>query len=201
LHCTETAGGGRRHDRSPLDGVLFIDEAYTLSREQGPGPNFGQEAIDQLNADMDREEYRARLVVIVAGYPKEMREFIESNPGLRYRFTQYLQFPDYSAEELLEILRRFAQEDGYKLSAAAEDRAKVYLQTVQEQYGNAFGNARAVRNLFQDMVTRLAERFHVSQGNLDRDTFEADDVPPPLADGPLSAPNGQQDRGTYGNYV
>jgi hypothetical protein len=113
-----------------------------------------------------------------------------------------LNFPDYSADELLEILTRLAQEAGYQLSAAAEKQAKTYLQVRREQDGSSFGNARTGEQLFQQMEEHLAERLVVgTEGELDSVTFEADDVPPPPADGWSPAPHGQQDRGTYGNYV
>src|SRR3954465_1438287 len=104
-----------------LDGVLFIDEAYALAR---PGAymrqDFGAEAVETLLKRM--EDYRHRLVVIVAGYPRPMEEFLNSNPGLRSRFAREISFPDYATEELLEITRKFATENEYVLTDDAEQQ-------------------------------------------------------------------------------
>src|SRR3954466_6412293 len=105
--------------RRALDGVLFIDEAYALTRPNGYGHDFGQEAIETLLKRM--EDHRHRLVVIVAGYPSLMHEFLDSNPGLRSRFSRELIFPDYSSEELIAITGRFSEENEYRLTGDARD--------------------------------------------------------------------------------
>jgi S1-C subfamily serine protease len=169
--------------KEALDGVLFVDEAYTLSR--GDERDFGQEAIDTLVRRM--EDYRDRLVVVVAGYPEEMRRFIERNPGLQSRFTRYVGFPDYTLDELLDIFRRMAQEEGFSLSEDAEAQTRQYLGALQQQNPQGFGNGRTVRNLFEEMKERLAEREAGSEAWSDSLVFTADDVPPPLGSLPRAA--------------
>jgi stage V sporulation protein K len=138
-----------------IDGVLFIDEAYSLSRDAGSNNPYGLEAIDTLLKRM--EDLRDRLVVIVAGYPKEMDEFIRSNPGFRSRFTRYIDFPDYSPEEMVQIASRLIVEWGYDLSP---DCAKALLSAFQAQArGPDFGNAREVRNILEEATARQASRL------------------------------------------
>src|SRR5947209_15043916 len=103
--------------RKALDGVLFVDEAYALSRD-AERLDFGDEAIETLLKRM--EDHRHRLVVIVAGYPRLMQRFLESNPGLRSRFSREIVFPDYRTDELLAITERFARENEYRLAGGAE---------------------------------------------------------------------------------
>jgi SpoVK/Ycf46/Vps4 family AAA+-type ATPase len=163
-----------------LDGILFIDEAYALTRGQGRDSGFGQDAIDTLTDEMEKR--RDRLVVIAAGYPREMEQFLQSNPGLRARFPHHVSFEDYSGEELLEILRRMASRRGHHLAPAAQVRALEYLQAQREIRGRTFGNAREARNLLDKMVTRLAVR--VVEGDepdalTDETTILPADVPDP----------------------
>jgi len=176
--------------KEALDGVLFVDEAYTLSR--GDERDFGQEAIDTLVRRM--EDYRDRLVVVVAGYPEEMRRFIERNPGLQSRFTRYVGFPDYTVDELLDIFRRMAQEEGFDLSQGAEAQTREYLGALQQQNPQGFGNGRTVRNLFEEMKERLAEREAGSEAWSDSLIFTAEDVPPPP--GPVSRAAGNRSQHT-----
>ena len=135
-----------------LDGVLFIDEAYTLSRS-GDSRDFGQEAIDTLNQEM--ENLRGRICIIAAGYPVQMAEFLASNPGLASRFTVRVEFPDYSGAELLEILRSMSAAEGYALSDGAASRALAWFAAAKAAQPADFGNARAARGLLAEMEASM----------------------------------------------
>lgn len=141
-----------------IGGVLFIDEAYSLV--QGGDNDYGKEAISTLLKRM--EDDRDKLVVILAGYTKEMEDFINSNPGLRSRFSRYIHFPDYTAEELFQIFELNMQKFEYHLS----DDAKPFLQKLLEERvahkRKDFGNAREVRNLFEKVVESQADRLQKS---------------------------------------
>lgn len=138
-----------------LDGVLFIDEAYTLARDSEN--DFGQEAIDTLLKRM--EDDRDRLVVIVAGYTNEIRTFIESNPGLSSRFNRYIEFPDYTKTELTEIFKRLVDKYHYSLSNDAEQALSSLLTEKLTNNDEHFGNGRFVRNLFEKVIERQANRL------------------------------------------
>jgi type VII secretion ATPase EccA len=140
---------------SALDGVLFIDEAYSLiSKSEN---DYGKEAIATLLKRM--EDNRDRLVVILAGYSAEMQQFIDSNPGLQSRFNRYIEFPDYSAEELYQVFEKNAKEFDYKISKDAEMPLKEYLTNKVANKDKNFGNARFVRNLFEKTIERQANRL------------------------------------------
>lgn len=141
---------------SALDGVLFIDEAYTL-KPPGASHDFGQEAIDTLLKRM--EDYRERLVVIVAGYPDEMKNFIESNPGLKSRFNRYFYFNDYKPEELLQIFEKLAKESHFKLTTPATESLKRVIEKLYFDRDRTFGNARLIRNIFEKIIERQANRL------------------------------------------
>nr|WP_277875234.1 AAA family ATPase [Alkalinema sp. FACHB-956] len=161
-----------------LDGVLFIDEAYTL-KPPGDGRDFGQEAIDTLLKRM--EDHRDRLVVVVAGYQAEMQSFIESNPGLKSRFNRYFYFNDYRPEELLEIFLKLAEKSHFTLTPPAQQATLQVLHHVYESRDKTFGNARMVRNLFEKIVERQANRLAtVSQYDLTDSlltTLQPEDIP------------------------
>lgn len=138
-----------------LGGVLFIDEAYSLANDKED--SYGKEAIETILKAM--EDHRDELVVIVAGYDELMHQFIDSNPGLRSRFNKYFQFPDYSGEELLQILQRFCDTNGYTLAPEAIAPLRETLDGMYEAREAHFGNARAIRNLFERAINNQADRL------------------------------------------
>jgi stage V sporulation protein K len=163
---------------SALDGILFIDEAYALA---GRGAeDFGGEAIETLLKRM--EDNRDRLIVIVAGYTGPMEKFIASNPGLQSRFTNFLQFPDYSAEELAEIFRRMAAQSGLVLTDTTNAAVLALCKKLYAGRTEQFGNAREMRNLFEASVRNQSTRL-VNSGDCDRDALTSllpEDLPADL---------------------
>jgi stage V sporulation protein K len=143
-----------------LDGVLFIDEAYALARGD-ERQDFGPEAIETLLKRM--EDYRHRLVVIVAGYPRLMEMFLDSNPGLRSRFSREITFPDYSTEELVEILHRFGRDNEYVLAEGVDPALVSILAGASRS--ERFGNARFVRTLFEQALNAQALRLADVRGD------------------------------------
>lgn len=140
--------------QSALGGVLFVDEAYALN---GRSENdFGQEAIDTLLKAM--EDHRDDLVVIVAGYIEPMQRFIHSNPGLESRFNRFLDFPDYSTEEMVEIFKMQCKKGCYTLGEGAQEQVAAFIDE-ENDGGITFGNARGVRNLFERVLTAQANRL------------------------------------------
>ena len=140
--------------QSALGGVLFIDEAYSLS--SGGENDFGREAIETILKAM--EDHRDNLVVIVAGYTGPMEKFLSSNPGLESRFNKYFFFPDYNGEQLMAIFRSQCKKNGYTLSEETEKAAVDFFTRLYEERSENFGNGRDVRNCFEDMVVRQANR-------------------------------------------
>ena len=151
----QTAVKTNRVIDSALGGVLFIDEAYTLV---SGGPNdYGHEAIATLLKRM--EDNRDNLVVIVAGYPDEMKKFIDANPGLSSRFTRYVNFPDYSTAELAAMFRMYAKKNHYKLSPEMDKYLAAAIAFKTKNRDRNFGNGRWVRNLFEKAVEHQAGRL------------------------------------------
>ncbi|HYD19816.1 MAG TPA: AAA family ATPase [Patescibacteria group bacterium] len=141
-------------------GILFIDEAYALSREAGPGSDskdFGREAIDTLVAAM--ENMREDLIVIVAGYTEPMKKFIDANEGLKSRFMTYINFDDYTMPQLGQIMDFMLKERGYTMSPEAREVAMDKLEVEAKRAKNSFGNGRTVRNLVEKAEKELAMRL------------------------------------------
>ncbi|MGW6913465.1 right-handed parallel beta-helix repeat-containing protein [Kitasatospora sp. NPDC054939] len=142
--------------REALGGVLFIDEAYTLAAGAGGnGPDFGREAIDTLVKLM--EDHRDDVVVIVAGYEEEMRDFLGTNPGLASRFSRTVEFRNYAPDELVTIVGHAAAGHGYELADDTRDALRTHFERMPR--GADFGNGRAARKVFEEMVDRQASRL------------------------------------------
>ena len=138
-----------------LGGVLFIDEAYALTVGKSEG-DFGQEAVDTLLKAM--EDHRDDLVVVVAGYTELMEQFLNSNPGLRSRFSNFIFFPDYTADELMGILHLNLKSREYVLSEAAEEKARALIEYRVAHKPDNFANGRDVRNFMEHAIANHATR-------------------------------------------
>jgi SpoVK/Ycf46/Vps4 family AAA+-type ATPase len=158
------------------NGILFIDEAYTLKRNDSDN-DYGQEAIDILLKRM--EDYRENLIIIVAGYEKEMNHFINSNPGLKSRFNRYFHFMDYDPIQLTEIFKRISENSGFVINESILCRVKELFEILYSQKDLQFGNARLARNIFEKTFERQANRTALIS-NLTKEqltTIEYDDIP------------------------
>ena len=151
----QTAVKTRKKIEEAMGGVLFIDEAYALAKT-GQENDFGQEAIDTILKAM--EDHRDDFVVIAAGYTEPMERFIDSNPGLRSRFNKYIEFPDYTDEELLAIFDQNCKKYQYVCGDGVREAVEKELQRRRAAAGRNFANAREVRNLFEEIVTNQAGR-------------------------------------------
>ena len=149
----QTATKTRAVLESALGGTLLIDEAYALAR--GGENDFGREAIDTVVKYM--EDHRDDLALIAAGYPTEMEAFVDANPGLKSRFTRFIAFPDYTTDELVEIFGRMSGDVRYHLDDAGREALRMVIDA--EPRNRGFGNARFVRNLFEEAVGRQADRL------------------------------------------
>jgi SpoVK/Ycf46/Vps4 family AAA+-type ATPase len=160
--------------QASLGGMLLIDEAYALAR--GGENDFGIEAIDTLVKFM--EDHRADLAIVAAGYTEEMQVFIDSNPGLKSRFTRTVHFPDYTTDELVRIFLGLGERSHYTCSEPA--LAKVRGMIDAEPRSRGFGNARYVRNLFETAIAHQAVRLAPLQDPSDEQltTLTADDIAP-----------------------
>jgi len=138
-----------------LDGVLFIDEAYSLVSDEGDDP-FGHEALQILLKRM--EDNRDRLVVVLAGYPKEMKRLLAANPGLSSRFQRTFDFPDYSAVDLCRIVQTLCEKNHYTLPAETRARLILGFAYLRRSRDKHFGNGRLARNIFEQAIRRLANR-------------------------------------------
>jgi stage V sporulation protein K len=163
-----------------LDGILFIDEAYALvARGGAQGNSFGQEAIDTLLKEM--EDKRDRLVLIVAGYPQQMQEFLAANPGLPSRFTKTIRFDSYDAEELVAIMHATARREGLRLTDESDQAVRAFFVQARERAD--FGNARTARTLLERAREAQAVRLapQLVGGGVDLTEVTAGDIAAAIA--------------------
>jgi len=153
--------------QSAYGGILFIDEAYSLAPDVGSGNDFGREAIETLLKMM--EDHRDDLIVIVAGYSGHMERFIGSNPGLESRFNRYFVFEDYNSEELYEIFSSMCEKSKYILTEDAASFARKLFQDIYDTRDENFGNARHVRNLFENIVSVHSDRVSALESHTRED--------------------------------
>ncbi|MBP3039963.1 AAA family ATPase [Bacillaceae bacterium Marseille-Q3522] len=158
-----------------LGGVLFIDEAYSLKREGQSGNDFGQTAIDTLVSLMTGKDYGGKFAVILAGYPEEMRLFLDANPGLRSRFPQsnYLQLPDYTNDELIQIAEKLAAENDYIFTEAG--RRELNSRLEKERVDNTFGNARTAHHIVLDAIFKKGSQVSEKDNILTYTLLEKED--------------------------
>jgi SpoVK/Ycf46/Vps4 family AAA+-type ATPase len=165
--------------KKAMGGILFVDEAYALEPEGASFADFGQEAIDTILKRM--EDQRDQFAVIIAGYHDEMGRFLESNPGVRSRFSRYFYFDHYSPGELAQIMEIFASESGYTILPEAKLILEGIITRGHANRDRSFGNARFCRNLFEDIVAEQANRIsRMDLAALSNDQLQiitAEDIP------------------------
>ena len=161
----QTAIKTQKKIQEAMGGILFIDEAYMLNQKD---ENFGQEAIDTILKDM--EDHRDEFIVIVAGYTQLMKEFVESNPGLKSRFNKFFEFPDYTVDELQAIFELQCKKYQYKLTEEADKAVREEIIRLEESKGENFANAREVRNLFEKIIANQAARVSALE-DVDEETL------------------------------
>ena len=158
--------------KSAMGGILFIDEAYSLASTSEN--DYGREAIDTLLKAM--EDNRDDFIVIVAGYPELMERFLNSNPGLESRFNKFILFEDYNDDELYKIFMLMCEDSNLVLDEGADEYIRQYFKKMYENRSKNFANARAVRNLFEEVITsqanRLAGKDNITDEELNTLTYE-----------------------------
>lgn len=150
-----TAQKTREQLKKAYGGILFIDEAYSLAR--GGEKDFGKEAIDCMVKTM--EDHKDELILILAGYQKEMEKFLQTNPGLRSRFPIHINFPDYNKQELLQIAELLCAKRQYQLNTQAKTVLLSLFNPPENNSDDNFGNARTVRNIIEKAIRRQAVRL------------------------------------------
>lgn len=161
----QTAIKTQKKIQEAMGGILFIDEAYMLNQKD---ENFGQEAIDTILKAM--EDHRDEFIVIVAGYTQLMKDFVESNPGLKSRFNKFFEFPDYTVDELQAIFELQCKKYQYKLTEEADKAVREEIIRLEESKGENFANAREVRNLFEKIIANQAARVSAME-DVDEETL------------------------------
>lgn len=151
-----------------MGGILFIDEAYTLTHAKGE-TDFGQEAVDTILKAM--EDHRDDFIVIVAGYPDLMKEFIASNPGLKSRFNQYINFEDYIPDELVAIFQLYCDKQNLVITEECKDFLQQYFKDMYNHRSDDYANGRDVRNYFEKVVKARANRLAPILDSVSREEF------------------------------
>lgn len=152
-----------------MGGILFIDEAYTLTHGKGEN-DFGQEAVDTILKAM--EDHRDDFIVIVAGYPDLMKEFVSSNPGLKSRFNQYINFEDYTPEQLREIFYLYCNKNGFRLGDGCGEYLLCFFTELYDNRAEEYANGRDVRNYFEHVQRMLANRVSAKIDSITREELK-----------------------------